>query len=353
MGPGGRWWSSAPEIAEAAEARKDSGAWDWYLLGKGFLGISSDYAGFRKRFRQLYGECRAEQPAPGSATVRCRVFRIRTKSLSFIRMKDDVALDAVGFVHMIFPDRKFYEQPSHLEGWRLLADREGTADPFIAFGGDCALAPEEGPWQSLIGSLAVNRLFRLQEDVLFFHGATVSIRGQGVLLAGPKASGKTTISLALAARGHALLGDETAAVNTSSTTLLPMRRSLSVRTGPRAATVDHLLRTVASDSEVYPDGTSRLRAHARDLFPGPQPSPAPLRHAFLMRSFGDEPRVESFSASLRDVGRLGPLGCSLWHADKSRMIHFFQILSKIRCHFVDVGSPDDTAALIEKTVEGS
>jgi hypothetical protein len=353
MGPGTRWWRSAREIAEAVEARKDPGTWDWYLLGNGFLGISSDYASFRKRFRQLYGECRAKQPTPGCATVRCRVFRIRAKSLSFIRMKDDVALDAVGFVHMIFPDRKFYEQASPLEGWRLLADREGPVDPFIAFCGDCALAPEEGPWQSLVGSLAVNRLFRLQSDVLFFHGATVSVGGQGVLLAGPKASGKTTISLALAARGHVLLGDETAAVNTSSTTLLPMRRSVSVRTGPRAATVDGLLRTVASDSEVYPDGTSRLRVQVGDLFPGSQPSPAPLRHAFLMRSFGDQPRVESFSAGLRDLDRLGPLGCSLWRTDKSRMIHFFQLLSRIQCHFVDVGSPDDTAALIEKTVEGS
>ena len=183
------WWRRAPQIADAMEAEGDSGNWDWYLLAKGYLGVCSDYPAFRRRFQQIYGECRAERPSPSSVTVRCRVFRIRAKSLSFIRMVDyslaaDGPLDTLEFVRMIFPDRKFSERPSRVEGWRLLSFGEAAADPFIAFRGDCALAPEEGPWQSLAGSLTANRLFRLQRDVLFFHGATVSINGQGLLLSG-------------------------------------------------------------------------------------------------------------------------------------------------------------------------
>jgi serine kinase of HPr protein (carbohydrate metabolism regulator) len=57
------------------------------------------------------------------------------------------------------------------------------------------------------------------------------MRGQGLLLVGPKGSGKTTISLALAARGHDFLGDEMAGVRIGSLELVPVRRSLAVRDG--------------------------------------------------------------------------------------------------------------------------
>jgi hypothetical protein len=342
------WWSAVREPA-ASGPSSAADVWDWYQLGGGFLGINSASAVFRDRFRELYTECRVPSPADAEITVRCHV-SLRQRDLAFIRFVDKHRLDPVEFVRKVFPDRTFTTKPAE-SNWTLVGYPGG--EPFVAFRDDCAVAPADGPWPSLLGSLAVNRVFRLQERTVLLHAASVAVSGKGVLISGAKASGKTTVSLALAVRNHTLLGDEAAAVTLSPLELLPMRRTLSLRQGPHASGLDPLLAVANCTREKYPDGTPRTRVAARDLFSSP-PRPVPLRHIFLLRSLGSVAHVESFSPRLADATALSPFGSSLWGSSPAaRTMRLFQVLSLARCHRLDVGAPEETAALIEHVVEAS
>src|SRR6185436_16032492 len=99
-----------------------------------------------------------------------------------------------------------------------------------------------------------------------FHAASVVVAGRGLLVVGPKASGKTTTALTLASRGHAFLGDEIAAV-CEDRKMLPFRRAASIRTGMRGARVAQRLGDGAFPAETFPDGSARVLANVAELFP--------------------------------------------------------------------------------------
>ncbi len=72
------------------------------------------------------------------------------------------------------------------------------------------------------------RLAASVPDTVAFYGALVGVNRRGVLLLGPAGCGKTLLALHLAAQGATFLGEETAILNTRSTTAraLPRRPSL-------------------------------------------------------------------------------------------------------------------------------
>jgi hypothetical protein len=65
--------------------------------------------------------------------------------------------------------------------------------------------------------------------------------------------------------------------------------------------------------------------------------------------------VEPIVPQARHLSLLSPLAPSLWEASPGhRAIEFLKLLANAQCFYLDVGgSPDDTADLVEKTVEES
>ena len=106
------------------------------------------------------------------------------------------------------------------------------------------------------------------------------------MLVGPKGSGKTTLSTAIAIRGHAFLGDETAAYRASDGAILPMRRPMSVKPGVRSREMNAQLeiRNHAADE----DGI--LHVPAREIFEA-QASSVKLAAVVFLDGFSDQPSI--------------------------------------------------------------
>jgi hypothetical protein len=282
----------------------------------------------------------------------CTVRAAPGAPLAVVHFDDPEPLDAARFAVSLFGDRS-YAIVGSARGWSIVAgDAVGEATT-IAFRDAAAVAPRETEWQPLLGNLAFSRVLRLQRGVGFLHAASVVVAGGGALLCGPKGAGKTTLSTALAARGHGFLGDEISAVRLTTRELLPFRRAIAIRDGPRAVAVDAALeRDPSPVFERYPDGLPRRRATPRDLFPGAPATGAPLRAVFVLRSLGGTARAERFTPAPTDVSALGPLASSLWTLPAGvRVVKFGALLSGSACYHLDAGTPDETTALVERVME--
>jgi hypothetical protein len=349
------WFSQSIESQEQVSGRPLSGLPDWYHIGDGYLGIHSEDEPLRERFRELYAECAVPDPSrPDLPRVLCQVRHIADTAL--VTFEDPDPLDLIEFTVALFGERGYAERKSSVDGWRFLgATTDPPEDgPTFAFSGPHVLVDRRFQWQSLLGNLALNRLLRRQHDLLFFHAASASVGGDGIMLMGPKGSGKTTLSLALAERGHGFLGDEIAGVRDSSMKLIPMRRSVSIREGPRPWAVDALVQRGGGSlrPEQFPDGSRRLRGEVATLFPTAGHSEARVGAIIFLRRFSDAPRAESLAPGREHLSLLTPLGCTLWGVPRAiRIMQMVRLMSGARCFFLDIGSPEDTTDLLEGLVE--
>ncbi len=360
------WWQDAAVLDRHLDAAPVPTRQEWYRLGDGYLEIRSDDDRFRDRLELLFRECAVEAPAEdGLPRVRCTVRAPVGEAVALVTFADPEPLDQIRFSLELFPDRGYGEAPSAVPDWRLLTLPMSGGVGGVAVSGDRLLVHRSTPWQALVGSIAMSRLFRLQRELLFLHAGSVGIRGHGVLLMGPKGAGKTTLSLALAARGHAFLGDEIAGVRldggradgrTGGRTdgmmeLVPIRRSLAVRDGPRAAAVGTALDREQAPYEPFPDGTSRRRAFARELFPEPAVS-LPLRRLVFLRGKGAAARMEPAPAGRQLLGLLTPLGASMWgRPPMHAMRDLLRLVTAVPAVMLDLGPPEATAELLAESLE--
>jgi hypothetical protein len=316
-----------------------------YRLGEATLELETDDESLASRFSDIYEDCR------DGSTPALRVAIATHPSEPWVLLTADATFNGIAeFISFVFQDRRISAGPTE-DGWTLLL-RDGA--PFAATDDRSTLIFERGEgWQSFAGNVAVNLLMRLQPGVLFFHAATCSIGGSAVMITGNKRSGKTTTALTLASRGHALLGDEVAAIRTDSWEALPFRRALSVRDGIRGSEVTRALAAAERTTEIFPDGEPRIRVHAAELFDA-IPAPAPLRAAFFTRSFADKPQIEPIPRSIGALRLLQPLGCTLWNNDGNRStVQLLRFFERTNCYYLDPGDPDETAAAIERCLEES
>lgn len=345
-------------------ATSSPGDTDRYRLADGMLEIDSDDDALRDRFRVIYRECMsADEPASPLPTVRLTL-RLVDHGVALATFEDPGTLDAAAFALALFDGRGYDALPderpfdgldSGPAGVRYVT-APGVAAPALAFSGNRVAVRLDSAWRPFLANLAVNRLLRLQTEVLFLHAASVSVGLRGALLCGPKLAGKTTLALAIAARGHALLGDEIAAVRGEPATLLPFRRALSVREGPGARAVRTAMRGLGDDGtarvERYPDGSLRTRAYPSELFPAAAGAEVPLAGIFVLGAFGTEPRVRRLQPSRDLLGALTPLRASLWGAAAPvRAASLLRLVTRVPCFALEAGTPDDTADLVARTLE--
>jgi hypothetical protein len=328
---------------------------DWYRLGDGYLGIRSEHTGFRTRFADLFAGC-MEVPPPGTSAplVTCEVTTPASGGVSLIRFDDPQPLDVVDFAVRLFADRGCRESSTGSPRGRAFGFTSTGSEMVIAGPDGSLIADNSQPWEWLIGNIAVHRLLRLQSRVAALHAGSIAIGKRGVLLVGPKGSGKTTLSMTLAARGCGFLGDEMAALRLDSFELIPVRRSVSVRPGPRSPRVDAALQAAMLAPEPFPDGAVRLRAKIDELFPENVAAPVRLASIVFLRGVCRRPLLERVTVAREHLGLLTPLPSTLWNMPRAeRAIRLLGILPKARCFWLDAGEPEETADRVEEAMRGS
>jgi hypothetical protein len=306
-----------------------------------------------RRFREIYPEGADQDASEAPLQVKCTVRVHEDAPLAAVIFDDPEPLDSFAFCLSLFPDRGYVEGPAGADGWRTISSRQTPGEPQIALRDNCALVDRRQIWQPFIANYAINRVLRLQREILFFHAGSIGIEGRGVMIVGPKASGKTTTSMSLAARGHDFLGDEMAAVHSSTKAMLPFRRAVSIRTGPRARRVDEHLARCQYPAERFPDGGERTLVNIGSMFPEAGVSPTTLSCVLFLRQFAERPAAEPFTFSLEHFRMLSPLACSMWGMPVgARMMDLSRLLRGVRCYLLDPGQPEDTADLVEQITSG-
>ncbi len=341
------WWHTPSDLLACFERVSDSEC-DWYRIADASLGIESDDFTLRARFQQLYGECLSSRPGTTEPRLHCRVQAMDSLPAHCVSFTGTGEINIIDFMLDLFRDRGYVELNPETPGWRAIG-LTGESCPILISRGNRLLVDAAKPWQPLIANCAVNWAMRMQRDVLFFHAAAVGVGDAGVLIIGGKGAGKTTLSMALAARGNVFLGDEIAAVRTSGWELLPMRRAVSIRRGPRSSSVDQMLQNGRYPTEQFPDGSTRVRVEPGEFSPAAQKRSLPLRSIFFLRPFEDRARVESFVPGAHDLRLFAPLPCTFWGTTPARpLMQVARLLSGVNCYHFYPGMPDESACLVER-----
>jgi hypothetical protein len=347
------WWENPSGLlGHFYDSDCESRSCDWYRIVDAFVGIDSDDLPLRMRFKQLYGECLSSSPPEpeNPRWIHCRVQVRHGVPAHVVTFTANEEVDIVEFILALFGDRGYVEIPHGLTDWRSLGVA-GKAQPLLTAKGAQVLVDAQEPWQPLIASCAINWAMRMQREMLFFHAAAVGIGGTGVLITGDKGAGKSTLSMALAASGHTFLGDEIAAVRLRTLTLESFRRAISIRPGPRAPKVGQLLEGKSYPTDRFPDGTTRTRVQAAELFPEAGALSLPLRWIFFLRGLEGYPRTEAFIPRAADLRLLTPLPCTFWGASPALpMMQVAKLLSTVSCCHLHPGAPEETARLVERIV---
>jgi hypothetical protein len=230
-------------------------------------------------------------------------------------------------------------------GWKCVAFR-GSAVPAFAFRGrDCLFALDHR-WRLSIMWYLFWRLLRLRSDAIFFHASALGIYGEGTIFVGPGGAGKSTTALALTARGHNFLSDEVAGYLPATGELMPFRRPVGIKPGPRASAVAHSL-TPAIAERIERDGF--IRVDVDTLFPVQPPRPVPLRRIVFLRGFAERPALDRISPGRREIVELQPLMSSFLNAPHSRRVfELTRLLASAKVYQLCPGEPDTTAQYLEE-----
>ena len=259
-------------------------------------------------------------------------------------------LDQFSFAVRTLSTSGFSETSSPVRGWRAVGS--GGRAGVVALRGPSVLGGRRSPWKSVVAALALHRVIRLQRGVFFFHAAAVGLGGRGVLMVGPKEVGKTTLSLALAERGHAFLSDEISVLRQESLELLPFRRRLSIRPGPSAAGVRRLLSRGPVPMLHLADGTSRYLVPVAEVCPGQDVAPVAAAALVFLGPRGSRPRLERFTPGVEHLGLLTPLESVAWSMPRSAVaLRLLRLLGRLPCYALNPGPIPDTVGVLEDLME--
>lgn len=327
----------------------------FFRFGSLRVRLRSDDVAFSTRFARIFHDCR-ESPGLDSDGVRADldVRSSGTGNAVVAEISDHDCSATTDVLRAFFPELDLVRaEGKGEEGWHLFANSADHRRVVVAARGNELVLDRELPWQRIVAHYFLNHVFRLQPEFFFFHGASIAVGNHGVFLSGSKGSGKSTLSLAMAARGHAFLGDELAVIHGATGMMLPFPRAVSIRLGPQAQAVAHYLTQNPVDRETLPDGTERLRLPPSQIFPAAAGRPVPLTHAFFLDRAADLPAPREFGFSQRHLPLLGPLHATLTSVPPAlRTVRFLKLFGEARCYiFPPRGTPDESAGLLESIVE--
>jgi len=260
--------------------------------------------------------------------------------------RDQLPFDGMEFHYAIQEERGFFKLlPTDEEGWTIVAFRDQDVPMFAWRGRDCIfhLGPK---WRLSIVWFLHWRLLRMRPDVIFFHASALGIFGEGTIFVGPSGGGKSTTSMALAARGHNFLSDEVGAYVPETGQLIPFRRPVGIKPGPRATAVQ---RGLPSSANARIDSEGFYRVDVDTIFKTEPPKALPLRRIVFLRGFADHPSLERIKPGREELVELQPLMSSFLNASHSRRIFdLTKLLASAKVYKLHPGRPDETAAYLEE-----
>jgi hypothetical protein len=310
------------------------------------LRIEGEDDGLAAEFASVFGEPSPETESP-RATLVASLARGTRPGWAELRASGDGLADPAAFLlGFASPTVPLRAVPTSEAGATLvgLAD---DAEPAFEFRGEsCAfrLVPR---WRRIIANFLFLRMLRLRSDLIFFHAASVGIEDEGFLLVGPKGTGKSTLSASLAARGHAFLGDETAAYQPAAGRLLPFRRPIGIKPGPRAAAVARALTALGPRG----DEEGLVRVPIESLLPMAPTPPLPLRGVVFLQGFGPQATITKIEAGREELSQMQPLASSLVAGATLRVFEMIRLLAATACYRLVAADPDETAVLVEEVLK--
>jgi len=316
--------------------------------------IDSDDPSLGPDFFMMFGGATSAAPAP-SATISSIPsdihldVRARVRSdFGWFRLsgRNELPFDGCEFDYAINEVRgNFATFPVDDAGWKSVAFRGSDVPMFVFRDRDClfSLGPK---WRLSIVWFLFWRLLRTRSDAIFFHSSALGIFGEGTIFVGPSGGGKSTISLALAARDHNFLSDEVAGYLPDRGELIPFRRPVGIKPGPRAIAVEKSLPATAA-VQIEREGFFRVDI---DTIFRTQPAQAvPLRRIVFLRGFAERPCLERIKPGRAEIVELQPLMSSFLNAPHSRRIfELTRLLGTAKVYQLHPGDPDETALYLEE-----
>jgi hypothetical protein len=360
----GRWWDDPALFAKTSHPSRDASCAS-LRFGDVVLDLDTTYEPLLDDFRDTYGDCvMAEGERTGPVRIACSAQIIEGQSLVALRFQIPDGLPhltdiAMGALRPRADQQHFSAHNLDRPGWRWIANAHDENAPLLSADEDVAIVDVRIAPSEFLVNFIVGLAQLAQPSILFVHGGGLSIAGRGALLVGGSGRGKSTTTVALASRGHALLGDETVGLRADPAEILSFRRTLKLRPGPRANAVVDRLHTIPHGIRIDAQGVECDWIKPGALFPGPTLQSAPMGDVFFLRRFSDHATVEPFVPSLDQLEELQALTMTLsavvsWPFSAAhRLVRFLRVIdlfAKCRCYFLDLGTPDETAALIERTV---
>ena len=260
--------------------------------------------------------------------------------------QNELPFDGLEFSYAINETHGNFELlPVDESGWTSVAFRGSGIAMFSFRGRDCIFSLEPR-WRLGILWFMFWRLLRIRSDAIFFHASALGVFGEGTIFVGPSGSGKSTTSLGLAARGHNFLSDEVAGYVPEKGELIPFRRPVGIKPGPRPSAVQDGLPSSAAE-QIERDGFFRVDVDT--IFATEAPRAIPLRRIVFLRGFAEKPSIERIKPGRKEIAELQPLMSSFLNASHSRRIfELTRLLATAKVYQLHPGDPDATAVYLEE-----
>ena len=259
--------------------------------------------------------------------------------------RDELPFDGMEFHYAIQEERGFFKLLPAEDGWTSVAFRDSDVPMFAWRDRDCVFSLGE-KWRHSIAWFLHWRLLRMRPDIIFFHASALGIFGEGTIFVGPSGGGKSTTSMALAARGHNFLSDEVGAYVPATGELVPFRRPVGIKPGPRATAVERGLPSSAYE-EIERQGFYRVDVNS--IFASEPAKKFQLRRIVFLRGFRDRPSLERIKPGREEIVELQPLMSSFLNASHSRRIFdLTRLLGTAKVYQLHPGTPDETAIYLEE-----
>jgi hypothetical protein len=325
------------------------------------LELAVDQPSFLDSFRARYGECElSSRNRAAIPLIRCVVGSGYPAPLIAVYLLQgpplDLATMALGLSHPPHGAPPYAISDAQRTGWSLIGGSDRTVVATCRKG---LLIDPHNVAEDFMADYLVAATLSVQSNVMVLHAAALQLGSGGAILTGASHAGKTTTSMHLASRGHRLLGDEMAVIRLGSRELLPLRRSLSLRSGPRSPDLARALqRAQTCDGRFVNGKVGPLRID--EVFPASGDEPVGLEAAFFLNGFSERPVIEPFDLTLSDERAFDYMSANdvasiSWGMTPQRrtlrLLALKQLMGHVRCWKLSVGPPVETAKLIERTME--